>query len=133
VAEAAGAPGLHNWRLTRHGFGRLKVGLNRAKVERRLGRSLKFTYNTGQCAIWTVRGVRGLSVMTIRGRLARVDVTRGPWRTSAGIRIGDSESAVRSRYRGLRTQQHAYDPEGQYLIVRGPTDGRSSRQTVTTT
>jgi hypothetical protein len=116
---AAALPDLHQWRLTRHGFGRLKVGLNRAKIERRTGRSLKFAYNTGSCAIWGLRGVRGISIMTVNGRLARVDIFKGSWRTSAGIRIGDSEGEVRDRYPGLRTQQHAYDPKGQYLIVPG--------------
>jgi hypothetical protein len=120
AAPAGNPPDLHRWRLTRHGFGRLKVGLSRAKIERRTGRSLKFAYNTGSCAIWGIGGVRGLSIMTIRGRLARVDVSRGSWRTSLGIRIGDSEADVRRRYPHLRTQQHAYDPAGEYLIVRGP-------------
>jgi hypothetical protein len=119
VAAPSAPPDLHRWRLTRHGFGRLKV-LNRAKIERRTGRSLRFEYNTGSCAIWGIRGVRGLSIMTVRGRLARVGVFRGTWRTSTGIRLGDTESAVRSRYPRLRTQQHAYDPEGKYLIVPGP-------------
>lgn len=117
---AAALPDLHQWRLTRHGFGRLKVGLNRAKIERRTGRSLKYVYNTGPCAIWGLRGVRGISIMTVRGRLARVDISRGSWRTSLGIRLGDGESEVRDRYPGLRTQQHAYDPAGEYLIVPGP-------------
>lgn len=57
--------------------------------------------------------------MIIRGRLARVDVTSGSWRTSVGVRLGDTESVVRSRYPRLRRQQHAYDPDGEYLIVRG--------------
>jgi hypothetical protein len=120
AAAAAAPPDLHRWRLTRHGFGRLKVGLNRTKIERRTGRSLKFAYNTGSCAIWGISGVRGLSVMLVRGRLARVDVSKGSWRTSLGIRVGDSESEVRSRYPSLRRQQHAYEPDGEYLIVRGP-------------
>lgn len=120
AAAAAQAPDLHRWRLTRHGFGPLKVGLNRAKMERRTGRSLKFSYSTGACAIWTIRGVRGLSIMTTRGRLARVDVGRGTWRTSLGIQRGDSESLVRSRYDRIRSAPHQYDPEGEYLIVRGP-------------
>jgi hypothetical protein len=120
AANVAGAPDLQRWRLTRHGFGRLKVGLNRTKIERRAGRSLRFSYRTGQCAIWNISGVRGLSIMTTRGRLARVYIGSGSWRTSAGVGLGDSESEVRSRYPRLRTEQHAYDPEGQYLIVRGP-------------
>jgi hypothetical protein len=118
-AAATEAPDLHRWRLTRHGFGRLKVGLSRTKIERRTGRPLRFAYNTGSCAIWSIRGVRGLSIMTTRGRLARVDVTRGTWRTSLGVRLGDSERTVRSRYRRVRRRQHAYDPDGEYLIVRG--------------
>jgi hypothetical protein len=120
-AEAGGQrPDLHRWRMTRHGFGRLKVGLGRAKIERRTGRRLRFSYNTGSCAIWGIRGVRGLSIMTIRGRLARVDAYRGTWATSEGIQIGDTEQEIRERYPRLRTQPHPYDPEGQYLIVRGP-------------
>jgi hypothetical protein len=120
AADSAAAPDLHRWRLTRHGFGRLKVGLNRTKIERRTGRKLVFSYNTGSCAIWAIRGVRGLSIMTIRGRLARVSVGMGSWRTSLGVRLGDTEDVVASRYPRLRRQQHPYDPEGEYLIVRGP-------------
>jgi hypothetical protein len=120
AGAAAQQPDLHRWRMTRHGFGRLKVGLNRAKIERRTGRKLRFSYNTGSCAIWGIRGVRGLAVMTTRGRLARVDAYRGSWRTSTGIRLGDSEAEVRERYPRLRTEQHPYDPDGEYLIVRGP-------------
>jgi hypothetical protein len=119
-ADASGAPNLHRWRLSRNGFGRLKVGLTRAKIERRAGRSLRFSYRVGSCAIWNIRGAAGLSVMTTRGRLARVYVGGGAWRTSLGIRLGDSESKVRSRYPRLRTRPHAYDPDGQYLIVPGP-------------
>jgi hypothetical protein len=120
AAAAPQQPELHRWRMTRHGFGRLKVGLNRAKIERRTGRRLLFSYNSGSCAIWGLRGVRGLAIMTVRGRLARVDAHRGPWRTSTGIRIGDTEAEVRERYARIRTRPHAYDPDGQYLIVPGP-------------
>jgi len=106
--------------MNRHGFGRLKVGLNRAKIERRVGRSLKLSYSTGSCAIWEIRGVRGLSLMIVSGRLRRVSAYRGTWRTSLGVRIGDSEAEVRERYPRVRSRQHAYDPEGEYLIVPGP-------------
>jgi hypothetical protein len=115
----AQAPDLERWRLTRHGFGRLNVGLTRDKIERRAGRSLGFVYKTGPCAIWRIRGVRGIWIMTIRGRLARVDLGRRPWRTSLGIRVGDSASKVRDGYSRVRTRQHAYDPDGHYLIVPG--------------
>jgi endonuclease YncB( thermonuclease family) len=113
------APDLERWSLTRHGFGRLNVGLTRDKIERRAGRSLRFVYKVGPCAIWRIRGVRGIWIMTIRGRLARVDLGRRPWRTSLGIRVGDSESKVRDRYPRARARKHAYDPDGQYLILPG--------------
>ena len=119
-ASAQQRPDLHRWRMTRHGFGRLKVGLGTAKIERRTGRKLRFSYNTGPCAIWGIRGVRGLAIMTIRGRLARVDAFRGTWRTSLGVQVGDTEAEVRELYPRLRTRPHPYDPDGQYLIVPGP-------------
>jgi hypothetical protein len=115
----AQVPDLERWSLTRHGFGRLSVGLTRDKIERRAGRSLRFVYNTGSCAIWRIRGVRGIWIMTISGQLARVDLGTRPWRTTLGIRVGDSERKVRDRYPRVRTRQHAYDPDGQYLIVPG--------------
>ena len=119
-AGPAQTPDLGRWRLSRHGFGRLTVGLTRSEIERRAGRRLRFVYHTGSCAIWHVRGARGLSIMTTRGRLARVYIGSGHWRTSLGIGLGDTESKVRSRYPRLRTEPHAYDPDVQYLIVRGP-------------
>jgi hypothetical protein len=120
AASAQQRPDLHRWRLTRHGFGRLTVGLDRAQMERRTGRKLRFSYNTGSCAIWDLRGARGILIMTTRGRLARVGIYRGTWRTILGIQIGDSEAEVRERYPRLRTRPHPYDPDGQYLIVPGP-------------
>lgn len=120
AAAAQQPPDLHRWRLTRHGFGRLTVGLNRAQMERRTGRKLKFSYNTGSCAIWDLRGARGISIMTTRGRLARVGIYRGTWRTILGVQIGDTEAEVRELYPRLRTRPHPYDPDGQYLIVPGP-------------
>lgn len=120
AAAAQQRPDLQRWRLTRHGFGRLTVGLTRAQMERRTGRKLKFSYNTGSCAIWDLRGARGISLMTTRGRLARVGIYRGRWRTIVGVQIGDTEAEVRERYPRLRTRPHPYDPDGQYLIVPGP-------------
>src|SRR5688500_12700704 len=110
-AAATQRPDRHRWRMTRHGFGRLKVGLTRAQIERRTGRKLRFSYNPGSCAIWSIRGVRGLGIMTTRGRLARVDAFMGTWRTIVGIQRGDSEAEIRERYPRIRTRPHPYDPD----------------------
>jgi hypothetical protein len=59
--------------------------------------------------------------MLAYGRVARVEAYRGRWRSSRGVRIGDSERKVRRRYRGVRSRPHPYVPPGRYLIVgRGP-------------
>ena len=57
--------------------------------------------------------------MVARGRLARVEAHRGRWRSSRGIRIGDSARKVRRRYGGVRIRPHPYVPRGRYLIVGG--------------
>jgi hypothetical protein len=49
----------------------------------------------------------------------KIERRTGRWLTSLGVGVGDSESTVRSLYPRLRTEQHAYDPDGEYLIVRG--------------
>src|ERR671914_3009473 len=94
AASAQQRPDLHRWRLTRHGFGRLTVGLNRAQMERRTGRKLRFSYNTGSCAIWDLRGARGISIMTTRGRLARARIYRGTWGSLGGSQISDREAGA---------------------------------------
>jgi hypothetical protein len=119
AAQSAQAPDLHTWRVTSEGFGRLKVGLDRTKIERRTGRTVTTGYDTGSCASWGLRGVRGLGIMAIDGRLARIDVYKGSWQTSAGIGLGDTEADVRAAYPRIRAQQHKYDPDGKYLIVPG--------------
>ncbi len=57
--------------------------------------------------------------MAIDGRLARIDVYKGTWQTSAGIGLGDTEADVRAAYPRLRTQPHKYEPDGKYLILPG--------------
>lgn len=44
---------------------------------------------------------------------------RGAPGARAGVRLGDSENTVLSAYPRVRRRQHTYDPDGEYLIVRG--------------
>lgn len=111
---------LGRWRLSRGGLGPLRVGASVVAIERRTGRRMNFVYATGDCAIWNLRGVRGLSFLLTSGRLAVVYVSRGGgWRTTLGVRRRDTERKVRRRYPRVRTSPHAYDPDGSYLTVPG--------------
>jgi hypothetical protein len=62
--------------------------------------------------------------MFFDGVLARVDVDRPGPRTTAGITVGDPESAVLRAYGDRVTRErHAYVESGWYLRVLAP-DGR---------
>jgi len=108
-----------SWRMSKDGLGPLRVGLTVRQVERVTGRQMVPVYGRRSCRQWTLAGApEGLSLITANGRLARVDVYRGTWRTTRRVRRGTRESVFRSRYRGLRTQPHPYT-SGKYLIVGG--------------
>lgn len=108
-----------SWRVSKVGVGPIHVGLTVGQVEQLTGREMEPRYGRRSCRQWTVAGApQGLSLMTSYGRIARVDIYRGSWRTTRRIRRGTRESVVRSRYRGVRTQPHPYT-SGEYLIVGG--------------
>ena len=92
------------WRLGPRGLGPVRIGMRPAAVERVTGRAM--VHVSGEhpsCRLWRLRGApKGLSLMVAGGRLARVEAYRGRWRSSRGIRIGDSARKVRRRYRGVR-------------------------------
>ena len=109
------------WRLGPRGLGPVRIGMSRAAVERVTGRAMVHVSGEHRsCRLWRLRGApKGLSLMVARGRLARVEAYRGRWRSSRGIRIGDSARKVRRRYAGVRVRPHPYVPRGRYLIVGG--------------
>ena len=109
------------WRLGPRGLGPVRIGMRRAAVKRVTGRTMvHVSGDHPSCRLWRLRGApKGLSLMFAGGRLARVEAFRGRWRSSRGVRIGDSARKVRRRYRGVRARPHPYVPRGQYLIVGG--------------
>jgi hypothetical protein len=121
---------MRRWRLTADGMGALRIGMTVGEIERTTGRAMIFGYGDYRsCELWELRGApRGLSLMVAYGRLARVEAWRGSWRTARGIRIGDTESKVRRRYRVSRSEPHPYTPPGKYLWV-----GSGKRRMIFTT
>jgi hypothetical protein len=62
----------------------------------------------------------GVSVMVVRGTIARIDVDTGSVTTEDGAKIGDTEDKLRSIYDGdLQVGPHKYIQGGHYMTVMG--------------
>jgi hypothetical protein len=62
----------------------------------------------------------GVSVMVVKGKVARIDVDTGSVTTEDGVRIGDTEQKVQSIYDGdLQVEPHKYIEGGHYMTVMG--------------
>jgi hypothetical protein len=62
----------------------------------------------------------GVSVMVVKGKIARIDVDTGSVTTEDGVKIGDTEDRVKSIYgEELKVEPHKYIQGGHYLTVMG--------------
>ena len=62
----------------------------------------------------------GVSVMVVKGKIARIDVDTGSVTTEDGIKVGDSEDRVKSVYGDeLTLTPHKYIDGGHYMTVMG--------------
>lgn len=62
----------------------------------------------------------GVSVMVVRGKVARIDVDTGAVTTEDGAKIGDTEDRIKSIYDGdLQIEPHKYIEGGHYMTVMG--------------
>jgi hypothetical protein len=119
VAKRA-APLSASSRLRLNGFGGVEVGMTVPEAERAAGRTLVVHDQLGNgCMEAEPVGLSGVSFMVVESRIVRIDIFEGPYATQSGIRVGASESAVRSTYGGqIETTSHPYDESGHYLIFR---------------
>jgi hypothetical protein len=61
-----------------------------------------------------------ISVMVVKGKVARIDVDTGSVTTEDGVKVGDTEDKVRSIYDGdVQVEPHKYMAGGHYLTVMG--------------
>jgi hypothetical protein len=122
AASVASAP-----TVTLQGIGDLRIGMPVAALRRMGARSEGEIEPGSTCAYWHIAGREGLAMMVVRGRLVRIDVQDGRYRTPSGARVGMSEAEVRRLYGpALRVQPHPYTgPEGHYLVYhrRGAAEG----------
>ena len=62
----------------------------------------------------------GVSVMVVKGKVARIDVDTGAVTTDDGAKIGDSEDRLKSIYGDdLQVEPHKYNPGWHYMTVMG--------------
>jgi hypothetical protein len=99
------------------GFGPVRVGMTKAAASRVLGANLERTPAAGdtECEYFRAPNQwKGVEFMFSRGRLARIDVVEGITPTVAGVRIGNSTSAIKKAYRARVTETpHQYIPAPQ--------------------
>ncbi len=62
----------------------------------------------------------GVSVMVVRGRVARIDVDTGAVTTAEGAKVGDTEERLRDLYGDdIKATPHKYIEKGHYMTVLG--------------
>jgi hypothetical protein len=105
------------WRLSERGIGPVHVGMTVAEAAAALSVTAAQA-DTGECAYVGLAGLpAGVSLMTERGRIVRVDADdSSSVATAAGAKVGWTEQQVLAAYPGARVQPHKYD-EGNYVIV----------------
>jgi hypothetical protein len=112
-------------RVTFDGVGRLKVGLTPWEALKGLD-ELVLGDDGAECAMVTLQSAEcGLSVMLRSGRIARVDVDQGSYRTAEGIGIGSSEADLRRVYGAkLKSEPNHYIESGQDLRIEASVNGQ---------
>ena len=111
------------WVLTPDGLGPLRIGMTVKQARAALGREMASDDEFSEsCKPYGVTGLEGLGLIFADGRLDSIDINlKAPWRTAAGIGLGDTEAAVRKAYgRAIVRTKNAYeDPPAAYLTIKG--------------
>jgi hypothetical protein len=122
-------PPLEEASLTLTRLGPLEIGQTEKQAEKATGKQFSVGYDNGSCAEGSpVNGPRGISVMFLDGRVARIEVDGGNTTTLSGVGIGDSEEDVFAAYPGrIRSEPHPYEsPSGWHYLVYTPKDAADS-------
>jgi hypothetical protein len=111
-------PSRATWTVTETGWGPLRAGMSLAAARAALGGELPEPTDSRCDHVAPPGAPSGLLLMTVAGRLARVEVTDTTVATASGARAGDTEARVQQLYAGrVQTVPHKYT-DGHYLIVR---------------
>lgn len=104
-------------RLSLMGIGPARIGMTAAEMRAAVAGRWRSEEAPEGCYYMSPE-VQGLGFMMLKGRLGRVDVHGGPWRSVSGARIGSTEREIEGLYGPmLRVEKHKYEPAGKYMIV----------------
>lgn len=111
------------WRLTEQGIGPVRVGMTVDELRAALGGEVRAEVlsdgGPDACGYaFSPALPAGVRVMTVGGKVARVEVDSGSVAAASGARIGDAQARVRELYAGreTRVQPHKY-VAGSYVVV----------------
>ena len=146
LLTAAGPASVGDWKLTPAGWGPVRIGMNRAQVEKALKVELQGEAfdNEGECVelFPSTEALKGTYFMFRGGKLSRISVVEtARSATPRGIRVGATAEEVRSAYGPkLQAEPHYYvDLPAEYLTywvtpkksgVRFETDAQRKVQTI---
>src|SRR5919109_3596113 len=102
--------------------GPLRIGMSITEVSKVLGERIELPADPRErrCVYMAPNRPKGLALMIVDDRLARIDIESRSFPTREGVRVGDSETSVMKVY-GARLQvtpHHYSAPEGNYLTIR---------------
>jgi hypothetical protein len=109
--------------LSEEGLGQIQIGMNLADAVNMGLLNENPTMNTQCDFVFPAVGAgipEGVSVMVVKGKVARIDVDTGSVTTEDGAKIGDTEEHIKSIYGDeVKVEPHKYIEGGHYMTVAG--------------
>ena len=109
--------------LSEEGLGQIQIGMNLTDAVNMGLLNENPTMNTRCDFVFPAVGAGipdGVSVMVVKGKIARIDVDTGSVTTEDGAKIGDTEDHIKSIYGDeVKVEPHKYIEGGHYMTVAG--------------
>ena len=109
--------------LNEEGLGQIQIGMNLADAVNMGLLNENPTMNPQCDFVFPAVGAGipdGVSVMVVKGKVARIDVDTGSVTTEDGAKIGDTEDHIKSIYGDeVKVEPHKYIEGGHYMTVAG--------------
>ena len=121
--NGAARDSLSDLALSEEGLGQLLIGMNLDDAVNMGLLNENPTMNTRCDFVFPAVGAgipEGVSVMVVKGKIARIDVDTGSVTTEDGVKIGDTEDRIKSIYGDeVKLEPHKYIEGGHYMTVVG--------------
>jgi hypothetical protein len=109
--------------LSEEGLGQIQIGMNLTDAVNMGLLNENPTMNPQCDFVFPAVGAGipdGVSVMVVKGKVARIDVDTGSVTTEDGAKIGDTEDHIKSIYGDeVKVEPHKYIDGGHYMTVAG--------------